>query len=437
MFALVAACGGDEPPAGGVDGAVLADARPRDAAEPPRDAGADRDASEPPAETWRITLGDSAAVVIAAVTVSNAGEPYAVGFFTGAVTIAGERFESAGGEDGVVLAFGVDGALRWSRVIGSEGDDRIHAITAADGTYVYVTGSVSGAIDLGGGAIGGAGGPEVLAASFDEDGAHRWSRVYGPGEGSGIATNATGNVDFTGVLFGEADFGGGPLAGSGAREAFIASVEADGTHRWSLLLGGAGETAIDAIANDLSCNVYLTGTSTAAVDLDGACPTEGSFVASWDQFGAFRWARCLPGDARAPAIAVTGTGRVTLAGSFSGDAAFDGAGGTVTSAGGRDALIVGLDRNGGERFAAALGGEGDDDARSVALDSIGRPYVAGARGDEGAFVVLWDAPEAPVATLAPALDGEPEAISVAVDRDGSLLVATRNGATTSLARTPP
>ena len=417
LFAALLGCGGD--PVGD----------PADSGRGREDAGDAVIDGGDAAGSLTLSLTDSAAVTVAALGVSEAGEIYVGGWFAGAITIAGAPLESAGGEDGFLLALDVGGEVRWLSTFGGPGDDRLTALTAADGMRVYVTGSVSGTVDLGGGPIGGRSEEQIVAASFDASGAHRWSRVFGPGAGTGIATNATGNVDVTGTLGGEADFGGGAVGTSDGGDGFVASLDAAGGHRWSIALGGDGESAIDAIANDLSCNVYVTGTSTGAIDLDGACAAGGAIIASWDQYGAFRWARCLPGGARTTSLAVTGTGRIALAGAIAGTADL---GETVTSAGARDALVLGLDRNGADRFAAAFGGGGDDEARAVALDSIGRPYVAGARADEGAFVVLWDAPDPP-ARAVPAGLGD-EALAVAIDPSGRVVVVVRAGADVTLHR---
>ena len=437
LVSVLAACGdassdaidaGADPEAG-VD-AGAGDARGSDAGE----------ALEPELD-WAVTLVEGDGAVVRASTVDGAGNSYVAGWFRGVVTVAGARLESAGGEDGFVAVVDPAGAHLWSRALGGAGDDRAASLTAGSLSRMYVTGSVSGEVDLGGGTIGEPGAPaQVFVASFDAAGAHSWSRVYGPGAGTGIATNATGNLDVSGWLEGTADFGGGALATAGGRDAFVASFEADGAHRWSARFGGAGDESPSAIGNDLSCNVYLTGVSEGDPALGDRCDGAGAsaFVASWDQWGAFRWARCLPPASAPRAIAVDGLGHASLAGALEGTLDLGGTDGTVTSAGGRDALVLGLDRDGTLRFAHALGGAADDEAGAVAFDPIGRTYVMGTRAGTEAFVALVDV-DAPVTwSLRSTLGGgDSEGLGIAIDGNGFVLVTARTVAGTTLLRMLP
>ena len=156
------------------------------------------------------------------------GNVRVTGSFSGAVSFGGETFQSKGAADGFVAKFGPDGAHLWSKSYGDGNKDGTTAAAAAAtdaAGNVLVTGSFSGAVDFGGGTLGGIG-SDVFALKLGPDGTHRWSHRHGDQNaqaGRGIAADAAGNVFVAGSFAGAADFGDITLTSAGNSDAFVAA----------------------------------------------------------------------------------------------------------------------------------------------------------------------------------------------------------------------
>ena len=87
-----------------------------------------------------------------------------------------------------------------------------------------ITGGFGGTVDLGGGALTGAGSRDVFVAKLSSGGSHIWSKSFGDAgtqDANAIAIDAAGNVIVTGGFGGSLDFGGGPISSTG-NDMFIA-----------------------------------------------------------------------------------------------------------------------------------------------------------------------------------------------------------------------
>jgi hypothetical protein len=92
---------------------------------------------------------------------------------------------------------------------------------------VFVTGSVSGSVDFGGGTLTSAGLDDVVLATFDAKGNYRWAKLFGDAlnqEAWGIAVDPTSSrVIIVGGFSSTIDFGCGPLVSAGGNDAFVAA----------------------------------------------------------------------------------------------------------------------------------------------------------------------------------------------------------------------
>jgi hypothetical protein len=260
------------------------------------------------------------------------------------------------------------------------------AVDSAGNTYL--TGALISTVDLGGGPLNGAGGPDIVVVSYAPNGAHRWSKRFGAaGDDQGAAITVDANkVYITGVFTGTVNFGGGGLTSAGSDDAFVLTLSsADGAYVAARAFGTAGIDAGLAIAVDATGNVMVGGYFGAGtLDFGGATITGAApfsaFVASASPTGVHRWSRRLSGAAtttfsQGNAIAVDGNGNVTVAGTFEGSTDFGA--GMVTSAGNGDIFVASYSATGAPRWSRVLGGSQDDSARGVASDAAGNIVVGG------------------------------------------------------------
>src|ERR1022692_306018 len=160
---------------------------------------------------------------------------------------------------------------------------------------------------------------------------------------------------------------------------------------YSSYLGGAGYDAGYAIALDGSGNIYVTGT-TGSVSFSpnsGLSASRDAFVTKFSPNGSIVYTTILSSSAddSGQAIAVDATGNVYVAGTTEGSnfPATPGAW-QIVSGGGKDGFAAKLNPSGnlvyasyigGAGYATLLGGSGNDQAQSIALDPAGNVCVAG------------------------------------------------------------
>ncbi len=147
------------------------------------------------------------------------------GSFSGAVNLGGNTLTSAGPADIFVVKLGPDGSHVWSKSYGDSNAQSGAAIAVDEAGNVLLTGSFSGAVNFGGGTLG-AIGSDAFALKLGPDGAHRWSHRHGDQSaqtGRGIAADSAGNVFVAGSFSGAADFGDITLTSAGNSDAFVAA----------------------------------------------------------------------------------------------------------------------------------------------------------------------------------------------------------------------
>lgn len=105
-----------------------------------------------------------------------------------------------------------------------------------------------------------------------------------------MAVDPQGNVYLTGGFSATVDFGGGPLIPVGM-DVFLTKLDKDGNHLWSKRFGGSGEQKADAITVDATGKVTIAGIFSGTLDLGQGpftAPTgyySSVFVASFDGDG--------------------------------------------------------------------------------------------------------------------------------------------------------
>jgi chitodextrinase len=327
---------------------------------------------------WSKRLGAHATDSGEAVAVDASGDVVVTGSVGNTVDFGGGPVPSAGGFDLFVAKYaGTTGAYRWARRVGGAADEYSYAVAVDGSGHVVVTGEFTGTVDFGGGPLSSAGDRDVFVAKYaGTDGRHLWSRRLGGAlgdVGQAVAVDGAGNVVVTGYFMGTVDFGGGALTSAGDRDIFVARyAAADGRHLWSRRFGAALTDMGNAVAVDGSGNLVVTGYFKRTVDFGGGpltTPNDGSdlFIAKYAATGAHLWSRRAGGTngESGKAVAVDGSGNVTVIGPFLGTVDF---GGGPLSSGTMGALFVAhyAGADGAHRWSKGVGGVSTERGQAVA-----------------------------------------------------------------------
>jgi hypothetical protein len=299
-------------------------------------------------------------------------------------------------------------SLAWAKSIGGPGIDEGYSRAIDASGNVYITGFFNGTVDFDPGPgtfnlTAEIGYSHVFISKLDASGNFLWAKSmdgHYQGVSRSIAVDASGNVYTAGTFSGTADFDPSPgtynLASAGLDNIFISKLDASGNFLWAKSTGiGYLNNAVNSIAVDASSNVYLIGAFTGTMDFD---PGPGTFnltsaglgdifVSKLDGAGNFLWAKRIGSNAEdiGNSITVVASGDIYFTGAFPGTVDFDPGPGTFNlTAIVTDIFVSKLDASGNFLWAKSMGGAGQDQGSSIAVDASGNVYTTGyfmGRGD--------------------------------------------------------
>lgn len=212
--------------------------------------------------------------------------------------------------------------------------------------------------------------------------------------GHAIAVDSAGNSYVAGVLSGLKGqtrlCGAETLTLAGDQDGLLIKIGPDGAPAWSLIGGGPGEDALNAVAIGPGGEIYVAGhfSDKAVVEkLTLSAQGKDAAVIRIDAEGRLLWLRQLAGagDQKLLGLAATSDGVVAV-GWFAGPkVSVTEEDGTLLLSGPankglvqtKDALALKLSRSGSVKWLRPLGGPGDDAAEAVSVLDDGQLVVSG------------------------------------------------------------
>lgn len=269
-----------------------------------------------------------------------------------------------------------------------DGDSELaRGIDVDDAGNIYLGAEIWGSIDFGGGPLTSVQNWDMVLASFEADGTHRWSRLLGGPdyqETSDLAVDAPGNTVIAGEVAGPIDFGGGTLTPAGSWDIALASFDTDGNHRWSRLFGDDDIQLAPRIDVLDDGTIWWAGWFAGTLPLDGqvllSTSYDDSYLVRLSPAGSVEMAMQISGNGsqRALDVAAAPDGGAVVVGEFNDELVltFNG----YFAIGDRDAFVVRYDATGLEQWARVFGGPNNTDASAtaVAVGPDGRVFVTGA-----------------------------------------------------------
>jgi hypothetical protein len=228
--------------------------------------------------------------------------------------------------------------------------------------------------------------PDFCDAAPDTPASLGKSRAFGGGSNDvadAVAFDSSGDSFVAGSVIGsgriERDaIATTPFSASGS-DALLVKYDPSGRYTQHIQALGSGSASFTDVVADALGNIYVAGTYTGQMILGGTTLTASdtdAFVAKLRGSDlAVQWVYRLggAGDTRATALAVTGDGRVSVAGAFAGTLTFPG---SVASEGKHDCFVIRLSVSGVQQSIQRFGGAGDCTATGIALDANERAYAA-------------------------------------------------------------
>ena len=264
-----------------------------------------------------------------------------------------------------------------------------------------------------------------------------WGTYYGDSlydVGNAIATDSLGNVFVTGTTSSLHNMASDGLYqtvySGGTSDAYIVKMNQHGLRHWATYYGGSGNDKGLGIDVDSYGTIYVvrSTTSTDSIGSDGAQQTANGggtdgFIAHFDRFGNFVWDSFIgsTGEEEAIACKADGYGNVVVVGNTNtgGFLQNDTVPTLFDYQGGTDVFIAKYNANGVLTYTSYYGGDSDDFATSVTLDSLSNMVVAGYTNS--AENIAWGS------ALQYDLDGETDGFAMKLDSTGGIAWATYLG----------
>ncbi|MBI5539710.1 MAG: SBBP repeat-containing protein [Bacteroidia bacterium] len=352
---------------------------------------------------WANTIGKGISYCI---IVDGMGNVYITGHFSGTAdfdpSTGTANLISAGGNDIFFAKYDNNGNYLWAKRIGNINDQYSRSIAVDGAGNVYITGEYQGDIDFdpGTGTANLSGPNGLFFAKYDNNGNYIWAKKIGVSTSSNhsysIKVDGSENVYITGCFRNTVDFNPGTGTAnlttvSTYDDIFFAKYDNIGNYLWAKSIGSTSNDRGYCIAIDDLSNVYITGSFQGIADFDPGSGTanlsvHGSnnyddiFFAKYDINGNYLWAKDIgsTGFDYGRSIDVDHLGNVYITGESEG-ADFDPGTGIVNllSHGYTDIFVAKYDNSGNYNFAKIFGGTNYDYSNSIAIDSLGKIYVAG------------------------------------------------------------
>ena len=337
---------------------------------------------------WAKRFGDDTSETSRAVTVDAAGNIYVVGDFGGTMKFGSTAPLIASGTDIFVAKLDPAGKPIWAKQLGAGGIHRAYSIARDASGNLVLAGTADTATDYGGGADLAAG---IFVVKLDPAGAHVWSKTYGGatnilGGNASAAVDAKGDVLLAASFEGTVNFDGAALTSMGSKDIALAKLSGvDGSGIWSHRFGDALSQRVLGIALDTQGSAIITGSFNGSVDFTELMlgnqklvdAGQGDiFTAKFDTTGKHSWSSSW-GDTtfqQARAIAVDSLGGPMFTGSL-GTSAFG-----LTSVGSSDALVAKRTSSGQAAWANSFGNAadpGDGLGFAIAADATGGAVFGG------------------------------------------------------------
>ncbi|MBI3073125.1 MAG: SBBP repeat-containing protein [Deltaproteobacteria bacterium] len=231
---------------------------------------------------WTRQFGTSSDDEGQGVAVDLSGNIYVTGTTNGAL----DGNTSAGGSDMFLVKYDSDGGKRWTRQLGTAGDDYGYGLVVDLSGNIYVAGTTYGGLD----GITSAGGSDMFLVKYDRNGGKVWTRQFGRDDedrGYGVAVDANGNIYVTGYVSGW-PFGDSLLGG---KDIFLVKYGGDGARIWNRELGTTLSDRGFGVAVHASGNIYVTGFTEGGIDGNANAGGSDVFLANYDTDGGKRWTR--------------------------------------------------------------------------------------------------------------------------------------------------
>jgi hypothetical protein len=277
--------------------------------------------------------------------------------------------------DGLVVKLSSTGAVEWQKALGGTAAENLLAIQPTpDGGYITSGLTYSNDGDV----KGYHGGTEADAwiVKLSSSGAIQWQKVLGGSTGCDFANAILSTPDGGYVIVGHTDSHDGDVTSTaGERDVWIIKLSSSGAVLWQKTIGGSESDYAYSIQATPDGGYITAGyTYSNNGDVSGNHGDADAWIVKLSSTGAIEWQKALGGSGEEIARSVLPT---PDGGYIVGACTKSNSGDVSGNHGDADAWVVKLSSSGAIQWQKALGGTNEDIARSIQLTADGGYIVAG------------------------------------------------------------
>ena len=279
---------------------------------------------------WATGMGQGSGNTAAAGLSSGPGGVYVAGAFSGSADFGSTTLVSQGKEDIFVARLDAKGAVVWTRQAGGSKYDDADSVACDNAGNLYLAGKFTDKASFGSLTVT-AQGNNIYLSRLDKSGNFVWVQKVTGGTMKSIhdiAVHSSGGVLVAGSFYHDLILGTIKFKTKGSYDGFVARYTTGGKLQWVRSYGAGGQDSIDTIAMGPGGEIVVAGSfeSTVGFGLDTLI-SKGkmdAFVGRLDKNGTFQWATSAGsvGHDLAYAVALDGTGNITVVGTYLDQASF-------------------------------------------------------------------------------------------------------------------
>lgn len=219
-------------------------------------------AAEAKATEWVLPVLASGSQFLNALHTDPDGHTYITGYFSGALNLAGIQLRGAGGGDPFLVKLDNAGQAVWGRQASGSGWNGGRSIDLDEEGSVYVVGRFQDDMAFGTDTLRGSGDDDIFVSRYSAQGDFLWARsVGGAGtdRGHGVAVDRRGNVFVAGEFEDTIRVGTETIKSGGGTDPVLIKFGPDGNMLWARAGSGAGAGSGYEVATDAEGNAYLVG----------------------------------------------------------------------------------------------------------------------------------------------------------------------------------
>jgi hypothetical protein len=260
---------------------------------------------------------------------------------------------SVGGNDAFLGKYDASGTLLWTQQLGTTDDDAASSVSSDGVGSVYIAGLTSGS--LGGVHVGD---NDAFLSKYDASGGLQWTRQLGTTHrdvATSVSSDGLGSVYVAGIT--EGDLG---IANAGGEDAFVSKFDSNGNLQWTRQYGTSDDDKSRGVSADLLGNVFVVG------DTGGL--TTGAWLSKYDSLGNLVWTRLVSSLAsESRGVSADGVGNVFISG-------------TIFNNGDGDAFVREYDTNGLLLWTQQIDIDGEDYWNGISANGVEGVFVSGVSG---------------------------------------------------------